>query len=290
MKDFISLNDYSIEEILKMIARAQEFKASKNMPKLNKSVANLFYENSTRTHFSFLSAEQKLGMLCMDVDPYISSEKKGESLSDTLKTLKCLGTDCVVIRHFDDAIFEQRKDWPTLINAGTGTKEHPSQALLDLMTILEQHETLNGLKITMICDLKHSRVAKSNSKLFIRFGAKLRYVAPEVYQDPFFEHFGTYISMEQALQESDVIICLRIQKERHCEKTNMSFEDYFKEYGLTKERIAQTKASCMIMHPGPINRNIEMDDEAVEHPQSFYFKQIENGLYTRMAILEAVCA
>ena len=290
MKDFISLNDYSIKEIESMIARAEYFKKTQEIPKLNKSIVNLFYENSTRTHFSFLSAQQKLGMLTMDVDPYVSSEKKGECLSDTLKTLKCLGTDCVVIRHGDTDLVKHDPQYPCLINAGIGTKEHPSQALLDLMTIKEVHGTLNGLKITMIGDLKHSRVAKSNTQVFKRFGAKLFYVAPTAYQDEYYSHYGHYISMEQALKDSDVIICLRIQKERHHEKTTLSLDDYFKHYGMDTTKLAQTQAHCMIMHPGPINRNVEMSDAVIDDKKSYYFKQIENGLYARMAILEAVCA
>lgn len=290
MKDFISLNDYTIKEIETMIERAFVLKNKQEFPKLNKTVANLFYENSTRTHYSFLSAQQKLGMYCMDVDPLLSSEKKGESISDTLKTLKCLGTDCVVVRHEDPQVISACEKYPCIINAGLGTKEHPSQALLDLMTIKERHNNLNGLKITIIGDLKHSRVAKSNTQLFKRFGAKLFYVAPPEYQDEYYQHYGAYISMEEALEISDIIMCLRIQKERHLKQSPLSFSEYFATYGLDEMKLAQTQSHCMIMHPGPINRNVEMSDAVVEDEKSVYFKQIENGVYARMAILEAVCA
>lgn len=290
MRDFLSLNDYSILEIERLLENAYAYRDRKRDMNLKAfRVANLFYEPSTRTHYSFLSAEQELEMKIMDIEASKSSVMKGESLGDTLQTLKQLQTDCVVLRHFDYLQEKDNEKWPKIINAGFGEFDHPSQSLLDLMTIKEEFGALNGLKIGIVGDLKHSRVARSNTELFSRFGAKLEFVAPEEYRDNFFEDYGPYVELDDALETWDVVMLLRIQKERHKQASHLTCEEYFKKYGMNKKRYEKLKSHAIIMHPGPINRDVEVEDCLVEAEKSRYFQQIQNGRYARMAILEAVC-
>ena len=255
----------------------------------NKIIANLFFENSTRTKFSFEVAAKRLGADVLNFTTEASSLSKGESLYDTLKTFESLGIDIGIIRHSDDHYIEEAKNTFqfNIINAGAGKKEHPSQSLLDLFTIKEEFGSLDGLTITICGDIKSSRVAKSNIAALGKFDCKVnlcgpKELLPEEKDIPV--HCGLK-TLDEAMPESDVVMFLRIQHERHA-AFELETENYTDHYGLNEQRINLLKEKAIIMHPGPVNRDVEISSHLVEHEKSRIFKQMENGVYTRMAILE----
>lgn len=277
----------SIEEILK---DAIEFANGKIVKaKSDVFVANLFFEDSTRTKVSFEVAEKKLGLNVVQFDEKKSSINKGETLVDTIKTLEAIGINLAVIRHQQTRYYDQLKEAKAIIvNAGDGIGHHPSQALLDLMTIKEEFGDLKNLKIGIVGDVKHSRVANSDANLFRRLGAKVYFSGPEIWFDEAMLVNGTYLPFENLIKEVDVLMMLRIQHERHDESKKLSATDYLKKYGLTKEREKKMKPNAIIMHPAPINRGIEIDGDLVECKRSRIFKQMQNGVFARMAILKHV--
>lgn len=248
-------------------------------------VANLFFENSTRTKLSFEVAQNKLGMKILDFKVETSSVNKGESLYDTCKTLEAIGVDILVIRHPKISYFEELKNIKIpIINAGDGSGEHPTQSLLDLTTIFEKFKTFQDLRVLIVGDIKHSRVAHSNYKVLKRLGATVKLVAPIFLKD----EFGSYVDLDSHLAWTDILYLLRIQEERLStqESQGLSKEEFHKQYGLNTKRYALLKENAVIMHPAPVNRNIEIEDELVESPKSLIFTQMENGMYLRMALLE----
>ncbi|MCM0583042.1 aspartate carbamoyltransferase catalytic subunit [Weissella diestrammenae] len=296
MQNFVNINDLEKHEIIGLIKRGLAFKAGTSVPTVAQHmVANLFFENSTRTNVSFQVAEQKLGWQQVRLDPDTSSTQKGESLSDTLKTLKAVGVDTVVIRHalndwYRPLIDEQSDLMPHLVNAGDGNGQHPSQSLLDLMTIYETFGHFEGLKIRIIGDLAHSRVARSNAEVLHQLGAAVSFSGPQAWYPDDFNQFGQYTDFETDLETLDVIMLLRVQHERisSVENANFSLVDYHQTYGLTKARYELLKAQAIIMHPAPVNRGVEIDTDLVEAPKSRIFAQMTNGVYARMAILDAL--
>jgi len=283
MKHFISLEDFTNDELTNMLQLAEKLKTSEI--KLNKQLfaANLFFEPSTRTKMSFEVAEKKLGMDVLNFAPEHSSVTKGESLYDTAKTFEAIGADVLVIRHEDDYFqreIENRLSIP-MINAGAGKREHPTQSLLDIFTIYEHFGTLENKSITIVGDIKHSRVAHSNTNALERFGAKVYLSAAEEFIDETLPY--PYISIDDAVEKSDVLMLLRVQHERH--HTKQQIHNYLLEYGLTIEREQNMKDGAIILHPAPINRGVEIDSELVEGSRSKIFTQMENGVYIRMAIL-----
>lgn len=284
----IKLSRTSTESIEKILKEAQAFSEGK-ISKIEGDVfaANLFFENSTRTKTSFEVAEKKLGLQVIDFEADKSSIAKGETLLDTIKTLEAIGVEVAAIRHSETRYYDALKDTKlSIVNAGDGTGHHPSQAILDAMTIIQEFGKIEGLKIGIVGDVKHSRVANSDAGLFRRLGAKVYFSGPEFWFDEGMLVNGTYMQFDDLVKEVDVLILLRIQHERHEKSFNFKSEDYLKKFGLTKEREAKMKPTSIIMHPAPINRGVEIDSDLVECERSRIFKQMQNGVFARMAILK----
>lgn len=284
----IKLSRVSTNSIEKILQEAQEF-ADGKISKIKGDVfaANLFFENSTRTKTSFEVAEKKLGLKVIDFEADKSSIAKGETLLDTIKTLEAIGVEVAAIRHSETRYYDALKDTKlSIVNAGDGTGHHPSQAILDAMTIIQEFGKIEGLKIGIVGDVKHSRVANSDAGLFRRLGAKVYFSGPEFWFDEGMLVNGTYMQFDDLVKEVDVLILLRIQHERHEKSFNFKSEDYLKKFGLTKEREAKMKPTSIIMHPAPINRGVEIDSDLVECERSRIFKQMQNGVFARMAILK----
>lgn len=284
----IKLSRLSVESIEEILHQALDFANGKTAkPKEDIFVANLFFEDSTRTKVSFEVAEKKLGLQVIHFDEKTSSINKGETLMDTIKTLEAIGVNLGVIRHKKTRYYDELKGAKmAIVNAGDGIGHHPSQALLDLMTIKQEFGEISGLKIGIVGDVKHSRVANSNATTLRRLGAKVYFSGPEAWFDEAMLVNGTYLPFENLIKEVDVLMLLRIQHERHDEKMKLSAADYLKKYGLTKEREKKMKPNAIIMHPAPINRGVEIDNDLVECERSRIFKQMENGVFARMAILK----
>jgi len=282
--------DLSVEKIHKLLQEATEFSKGKVLKATSEIyVANLFFEDSTRTKTSFDVAERKLGLNVVPFDVSASSVNKGESLYDTVKTLKSIGIDLCVIRHKKEKFYDEFKNIDiSIINGGDGTGNHPSQNLLDLMTIQQEFGDFKGLKVGIVGDVKHSRVANSNAEVLRKLGAKVYFSGPEEWFDEGTIINGTYLSIDDLVKEVDVVMLLRIQHERHDNDKKMKFsvDKYHRKFGLTKEREKAMKEGAIIMHPAPINRGVEIDADLVECSRSRIFKQMENGVFARMAILK----
>ncbi|MDP5273178.1 aspartate carbamoyltransferase catalytic subunit [Chengkuizengella axinellae] len=250
-------------------------------------VANMFFENSTRTRFSFEMAEKRLSTEVLNFSAAVSSVQKGESIYDTVKTLESMGIDAGVIRLKPIGVLQElaEKIKIPLINAGDGNNEHPTQALLDIYTMRKHFGQVDGLHVSIVGDILHSRVARSNLWGLLAMGAKVSFCAPENMQAPELSEFAPYVSIEEALK-ADVIMMLRVQLERHDQGKITSAEQYRELFGLTEEREKLLKDHAIIMHPAPVNRNVEIDDSLVEHHRSKIFPQISNGVPIRMAVIE----
>ena len=283
----LTLENLNKEKILSLLSLADEFKNGlKVKPKSKIFVSNLFFEDSTRTKMSFEMAERKLGFEVIPFDVSKSSVNKGESLYDTVKTLESVGINLLVIRHSQNKFYEELENIKIpIINAGDGTGNHPSQTILDLMTIQQEFGKFENLKIGIVGDVKHSRVAHSLSEALRKMGSKVFYSGPEEWFEEANFMNDTYRNLDELIPVADVLIFLRIQHERHGE-VKYKDEDYLKKYGLTKEREKKMKPTSIIMHPAPINRNVEIDSDLVECNRSRIFKQMENGVFARMAILQ----
>ncbi|TPR18914.1 aspartate carbamoyltransferase catalytic subunit [Apilactobacillus timberlakei] len=293
--NFLNINEFSNDEIKKMILLAHKFRNGKQI-KFKKPIyaANLFFENSTRTHTSFEMAQRKLGIQTFNINPQTSSMKKGESLSDTIKTLQAIGMDCLVIRHKLTGWYQElSKDSNiniSLVNAGDGSGQHPSQSLLDLVTIDDEFHKFAGLSIGIIGDLVHSRVARSDAEILQRLGANVYFAGPKAWYPKDFDKFGTYVNIDEIIDKLDVVMMLRVQLERlnHELVSKFTNQNYFEDYGLTKQRAAKMKKKAIIMHPAPVNRDVEIASQLVESSNSRIFRQMNNGVYARMAILTTV--
>jgi aspartate carbamoyltransferase catalytic subunit len=280
------------EEILEILDRASWWERTWTpgyAPLAGRFAANLFFEPSTRTRFSFEVAEKRLGLHVVNFSPETSSTTKGESLYDTVKTLSSIGVEAAVIRHSDpEALQElvQRNTGLAIVNAGAGKWAHPTQALLDLYTMKKQFGELHGLTVAMIGDIAHSRVVRSNLHALRKFGAHVILSGPPEMRAPELEEEAPHVPFEEALAAADVVMMLRVQLERHGERLFSSAEEYHRLYGLTAERLSLMKPHAVIMHPAPVNRGVEIADELVEHPRSRIFEQMENGVWIRMAVIE----
>ncbi len=294
LKHLLEINQLSYDNVMQLVNRAIEFKKNENHPRYaDCTLANLFYENSTRTRISFELAAQYLGMHVVNVDIPQSSEQKGEIIEDTIHTLAAMGIRLFVIRHRQNGLPQAMAgaflQGVHIINAGDGTNAHPSQALLDIMTILEHKPALDQLKIAVIGDLLHSRVANSLQNICGLMGVKeLVLIAPDIWLPPVVHYGRVTDSLEDGLTGADVVITLRVQKERLSDEKRLDLMEYHRAYGITKSRLAYAKQDVMIMHPGPINRGVEIDSDVADGPQSFILKQVQNGVFMRMAILEAL--
>ncbi|WP_082234239.1 aspartate carbamoyltransferase catalytic subunit [Halobacillus massiliensis] len=287
MKHLLSMKDVTPHMITELFHKASRFKQGVvGWDADRKFAANIFLEPSTRTKNSFYIAEKKLGMDVIDVNGAESSLTKGESLRDTIKTLESIGVELVVLRQAEEGILQElSKDLSlSIINAGDGTGEHPTQCLLDLFTIAEEFKSFAGLKVAIAGDIKHSRVARSNARALRMLGADVSFTAPSIWQDPALSN--EYISMDEAAAESDVLMLLRVQHERHCQEAFSG--NYLETYGLTKRREASMKKRSIILHPAPVNRGVEIDSSLVECPRSRIFSQMANGVNIRMAVIQTL--
>lgn len=294
LKNLVSMELLSNEEVMGLITRGHQFKQGKVKLEDNSKIfaTNLFFENSTRTHKSFEVAERKLGLPVIDFNTDTSSVNKGETLYDTVLTMSALGVDICVIRHPEVDYYKQLIESPTItasiVNGGDGSGQHPSQCLLDLMTIYEEFGHFDGLEIAIAGDLTHSRVAKSNMQILKRLGAQVYFCGPERWYSSEFESYGTYKDIDEIIDQLDVLMLLRVQHERHDGTAGFSKKKYHEKFGLTEGRYEKLKDQAIIMHPAPVNREVEIADSLVEAPKARIVAQMENGVYVRMAIIEAI--
>jgi len=297
-KDLISIKDISPEEIELILETAAGFKDVlgrdiKKVPALRgKTTVNLFYEPSTRTRTSFEVAAKRLSTDVINIATSTSSVVKGETLLDTAKTVLALGADIVVIRHSCSGTphFLARNIDASVVNAGDGTNEHPTQALLDLFTIQEKKGSIKGLEVAIVGDILHSRVAKSDIYALTKLGANVRLIGPPTLVPDCLKELGVkvYFDMNAGLEGVDVIMMLRIQLERQGKGFFPSTHEYFRNWGLTAARVSRAKEDAIIMHPGPMNRGIEIASEVADSDRSVILDQVTNGIAVRMAVLYLV--
>ncbi|MDK8132084.1 aspartate carbamoyltransferase catalytic subunit [Aerococcus urinae] len=299
MEHLTSVQDLSNEEVMELIRQGETFKNSPvAVHPQSITMANLFYENSTRTHMSFEQAERRLGYQVLPFEVSQSSVNKGESLYDTVITLEAIGANALVIRHsqneyYLDLLKELNKHHHKihLINGGDGSGQHPSQCLLDMMTIYEEFKHFDGLKVAIIGDIKNSRVARSNAQLLNQLGSEVFFSGPEAWYDPQMDQYGSHQDIDQLIGQMDVVMLLRVQHERHSDDPlEESFDPkrYHEKYGINLDRYQKLQDHAILMHPGPINRDVELASELVESEKSRFVQQMENGVYMRMAILKSV--
>lgn len=294
-RHLLGLEPLSPEEIIFILDTAKPCKQIferpvKKFPTLRgKVVVNLFYEASTRTRTSFEVAGKWLSADVVNISSEASSVKKGESLADTGRTIEALGADVVVMRHpaSGAAHFLAAKVGASVINAGDGRHEHPTQGLLDLFTIRERKGRIDGLTVTIVGDILHSRVARSNIIGLTKLGARVRVVGPPTLIPPGLERRGVevYHDLERALTGADVVNVLRIQLERQKKGLFPTLREYSRLYGITRERLKAAKEDVLIMHPGPANLGVEITDEVAADPRSAIREQVTNGVAVRMALL-----
>lgn len=292
MRNLISIKNLEKEQILKIMELAKGFEEETALSScFGKHLALLFCENSTRTKFSFEMAANKLGLHIYDIDADKSSFSKGESMKDTIENLSAIGINGIVIRHSESGIINKtvsEVNCPmSFINGGEGNNAHPTQALLDFYTMLKHLGSIEGKKIAIVGDIKHSRVAHSNIGLLKKFGANIYCCAPQYFQDETKDVIFTK-SLEEALKDADVAIFLRIQKERL--EDRIPIFDYIHDYGLTMKKLQQfAKNDILIMHPGPVNRDVEISSEILDSEHGkVILEQAHNGVFVRMAVLDTL--
>ena len=294
-KDLLGIKELSVEEINLILDTSAGFKDVlgrdiKKVPTLRgKTTVNLFFEPSTRTRTSFELAAKRLSTDVINFSVPTSSVVKGESLIDTALTVQALGADFIIIRHSSSGVphLLAKKLRVSVINAGDGTNEHPTQALLDAFTIREKKGKIEGLEIAIVGDIAHSRVAKSNIYSLKKLGARLRLIGPPTLIPKEMEVMGIDIfhNMEDGLRDVDVLMMLRIQMERQGKGFFPSTEEYSRNWGLTLDRLSLAKDDVIVMHPGPMNRGIEITSEIADGPRSVILEQVTNGLAVRMAVM-----
>jgi len=295
-KHLLGIEDLSVQDIELILSTARSFKEIstrpiKKVPTLRgKSVINLFYEPSTRTRSSFELAAKRLSADAVNFNVSTSSVTKGESLIDTGRNLQAMNPDIIIIRHNIAGaphLLARHCKGCCVINAGDGMHEHPTQALLDAMTILEHKGRLDGLKVVIIGDITHSRVARSNALLLKKMKSQLWVCGPPTLIPMEFEQYGARVcyDVQEAVSDADVIMILRTQRERQSEVFYPSTKEYSKRWGLNKQRMAWTKPDVIVMHPGPINRGVELDPDLADGEYSVILEQVSNGVAVRMAVL-----
>jgi aspartate carbamoyltransferase catalytic subunit len=256
---------------------------------MGRTVVSLFYEDSTRTRLSFEAAAKRLSADTMNFSVASSSVKKGESVRDTVQTIEAMGVDALVVRHCSAGVPAQIASWvdATVINAGDGWHEHPTQALLDCYTIRARRGSLAGLRIAIVGDVKHSRVARSDVAAFSMLGAEVTLVAPPTLLPPSLDGWPVVVShdLDAVLPKSDVVYLLRMQAERQTEALLPSLREYTAGYGLTRSRARLLGEDTIVMHPGPMNRGVEIAADVAELPCSVITRQVANGVAVRMAVL-----
>jgi len=301
LRDLLSIEELTAEQIAFLLDESKPFQEFQRYPlkKLatlrGKTVGLAFFEASTRTRISFATAASRLGADTMNLQAESSSLKKGESLLDTARTLDAMKPDCIVMRHSSSgaADFVARHLEIPVINAGDGTHEHPTQALLDALTIRDRRGTMENLNITIIGDILHSRVARSNLHLLGKFGCRFTLCGPPMWLPREFECLGQHVRrssrIEEALEGADVAIVLRVQQERLHEPA-LPLDEYILLYQLTPERLKIARPGALVLHPGPMIRGLEIDPAVADGPQSCILEQVTNGLAVRMAVLFVMVA
>ncbi len=294
-KDLLSLEELSKEEIELILKTAESFKEVsarevKKVPALRgKTIANLFFEPSTRTRTSFEVAAKRLSADIINFSSTGSSTSKGETLTDTAKNIEAMNVDTIVMRHSSSGAAEHlaRSVKAGVVNAGDGIHEHPTQGLLDLFTMKEKKGSLEGLKVCLVGDILHSRVARSNIWGLKKMGAKITVCGPPTLIPAHIEELGVKVSydLDSIIEDQDVLNILRIQLERQTGAFFPSIREYAAEYGISKERFVRAKPDVIVMHPGPVNRGVELAGEVADGPRSVILDQVTNGVAVRMAVL-----
>ncbi|MDE0802376.1 MAG: aspartate carbamoyltransferase catalytic subunit [Acidimicrobiales bacterium] len=295
MSDLLSISDLEradVEQLLDLTDHFVEVSA-RPIPKVpalrGKTVVSLFYEDSTRTRLSFETAAKRLSADTMNFSVSTSSVKKGESLRDTALTIEAMGIDCIVVRHKSAGVPWQLTRWvdAAVVNAGDGWHEHPTQALLDCYTLRQKRGSLDGMHIAIVGDVKHSRVARSDIAAFTKLGAEVTVVAPPTLLPPAIETYPVKVShdLDAVLPSVDAVYLLRMQRERMTEALLPSLREYTSTYGLTVARAELLRDDATVMHPGPMNRGVEIDGDIADFDRSVIVDQVRNGVSVRMAVL-----
>ena len=298
LQHLLSIQEMDVSLIKDIFIRADKFlinnqSISKYDVLQGKTICNLFFENSTRTQTTFEIAAKRLSADVINLDIATSSQSKGESILDLINNLIAMGVSIFVVRHSKPGIpakiAQNIKNMAHVINAGDGNKEHPTQALLDAYTIRSYKKKFDGLKVAIVGDIEHSRVAKSEIYILNKLGVKeVRVIGPESLMPKNINDLNikAFSSMNEGLKNVDAILMLRIQKERMRKNTIPSEKEYFKTYGLNEERLKFAKKDCLVLHPGPINRGVEIDSLVADGKQSVILQQVKNGIAIRMAVME----
>ena len=296
VQNLSSVKDLTKADVMSIIEVANLFKKNnkeknKNIPILNgRTIINLFFEPSTRTLISFEVAAKRLGADMINMNIEGSSLRKGETLIDTADTLNAMNPDLVIIRHGSSGSIEEissRLNCP-IISAGEGTEEHPTQALLDAYTIQDNQKKFEEITVSICGDIEHSRVSRSNYHLLKKMGSKIRFVTPDYFKPKDLDSFDVeyFDNLELGIESADIVMMLRIQKERINDVNLPSIDEYFKHFGLTHKKLTNAKKDVLVMHPGPINRNIEIESSLADDlDKSVINEQVENGVAVRMACL-----
>ncbi|HVW34982.1 MAG TPA: aspartate carbamoyltransferase catalytic subunit [Acidimicrobiia bacterium] len=298
MLSIADLGPDGIEEVLALTDSFVEV-SERRIPKVptlrGRTVVSLFYEDSTRTRLSFETAAKRLSADTMTFSAGSSSLRKGESLLDTVRTVEAMGIDAIVVRHKSSGVPQRISGWidASIVNAGDGWHEHPTQALLDAFTLRRHRgENFKGMNVTIVGDIKHSRVARSNVKSLSALGAEVTLVGPPTLMPPDLEGWPVTVSydLDEVLETTDVLYVLRIQRERQSEALFPSLREYATRYGVTTERMGRLPADALVMHPGPTNRGVEIDARVADDPRSVINEQVANGVAVRMAVLYLLLA
>ncbi len=293
-KDLLGIEDLDSQDIELVLSTAGSLREVsereiKKVPTLRgRTIINLFYEPSTRTRTSFEIAAKRMSADAVNISVSASSAVKGETIKDTAKNLEAMKPDCIVVRHSASGVPHMLADYLkcSVVNAGDGAHEHPSQALLDMFTVKEKKGTIKGLKLAIIGDIGHSRVARSNIYGFTKLGAEVVVAGPPTMMPPGIERLGcrATFSMEDAIADADVIMMLRIQLERQKESFFPTIREYSMLYGLDEAKLKMAKKDVLILHPGPLNRGVEISPAVADGPYSMILDQVTNGVAVRMAI------
>ncbi|MEK7774050.1 MAG: aspartate carbamoyltransferase catalytic subunit [Deltaproteobacteria bacterium] len=293
-KDLLGIEELRADEIELILSTAESFKEVsereiKKVPTLRgKTIINLFYEPSTRTRTSFEIAAKRMSADAVNISASTSSVVKGETLKDTAKNLEAMKPDCIVVRHSSSGTPRMLAGYVgcSVVNAGDGAHEHPTQALLDMLTVKEKKGRIEGLRVAVIGDIAHSRVARSNIYGFTKLGASVTVAGPSTMIPPGIESLGCRATtdMDAAIKDADVVMMLRIQLERQKESFFPTIREYSRLYGLNEERVKRAKDDMIILHPGPVNRGVEISSEVADGPYSLILDQVTNGVAVRMAV------
>jgi aspartate carbamoyltransferase catalytic subunit len=289
VKHLINTRDFSLEEVSQIMARANEFLDEKPRDILNnKTVITIFFENSTRTRSSFEIAAKRLGAMVVSLDVSRSSSSKGETLFDTAANLDAMGPDAIVVRHKSSGVPHILANYVNcpIVNGGDGSHAHPTQALLDLFTIKRHFGDIAGKKVAIVGDIKNSRVANSNIELLGRHGVEVILVAPPHFLPQ--TNLRAFHRIEEVIDEVDVIMSLRTQTERHANQIYASLKDYANDFCITSKLMKDK--DIIVLHPGPVHRNVDVDDFMMKDPRSKILEQVKNGVAVRMAVLEKLIA